>query len=149
MPILDVFTRRWRTRRGRGSSEPVAMEPDMAAALVDELSRLRLFNSGVSIQQATIVHGGRTPILVIRFIDSRHPDVALGAWWDFHDYEEYIGDPSRAAWLASHAAIWLDEVVNTVAIGQFTEAGDGVRWAMMDYPSPDDVGRLPPHRALG
>lgn len=122
------------------------MDPDMAEALVDELSRLRP-DLGWSIRQATIVHVESTPILEILYADSRHPHVALGAWWDFHAYEEYIAEPSEAALLASHAGFYLDEVFDTVAISDFTEDEHGVRWAMMDSPTRQDVGRLPPHHA--
>ena len=121
------------------------MDPDMAEALVDELSRLHP-DRGWSIRQATIVHVESAPILEILYTDSRHPDLALGAWWDFQHYEEYIAEPSYAA---CYAGIWLDEVFETVAISDFTEDDHGVRWAMMDSPTSQDVGRLPPHRARG
>lgn len=120
----------------------------MAETLVKELAGIPL-DAGLSIRRAKIVHCEGAPILAIRYSDSRHPGTALGAWWDFHDYEDYLHDPSEAAWLASHAAIWLEEVFNTVPPEDFAEDNDGVLWAKMDYSDPEDVGRLPPHRAAG
>lgn len=124
------------------------VDPDMAEALVEDLEGFRL-DAGLTIRRAKIVHFGGSPILAIRYSDSKHTEMVLGAWWDFHDYEDYLHDPSEAAWLAGHAKVWLEEVFHTVPLKDFTEDDHGVRWAMLDYPSRDDVGRLPPHRAPG
>lgn len=124
------------------------MDPDMAEALVDELSRIRL-DPGLSIRRGRIFDCEGRPILDLRYSDGRYPEASFGAWWDFHDYEEYVKEPSEAAWLASHAGIWLEEVFHTVPLEDFSKDEHGVLWAMMDYTSPKDVGRLPPHRASG
>jgi hypothetical protein len=126
----------------------VSVDPDMAAALVDELARIPL-DPGLILDRSKVVDCEGSPILAIRYVDGRHPEAVLGAWWGFHNYEEYVHEPSEAAWLASHAGVWLDEVFHTVPLEAFAKDEHGVLWAMMDFPTREDVGRIPPRQARG
>ena len=118
------------------------MQPADAEALVAHLLAMS-FDAGLRVSNGDVVGLPEMPLLLVHFEDDKHPDQRFGAWWDFHDYEEYVHRPDEVAWLASHAKIHLEEIFWTgPALEQRPSDEGGVVWCEMNTLD----ARLPPGR---
>ncbi len=119
------------------------MQRSDADRLVAQLLAMR-FDPGLRVINAHVVGLPDAPVLMVVFQDAARPSQRFGAWWDFHDYEDYVHQTDEMEWLADHAKVHLEEIfLAGPPLEQRPRDSEGVAWCEM-Y-SLDT--RLPPARA--